>query len=246
MALSSIRVEINNNPSKGYVEIHSTKIDDMPDDVAYLLISRRIHGSNNNYEEIYEKVITNDSQLTFQDIDITARSGYSYDYYVRLTDGNTSGYTTIEFKTISNIECWFDGLFIGNDSAQYFAPLECNTDVTRNNDVNYVMTLSGRTPYRVSNSNANYSTGSSSGLFTPIGEDGQPVYLNNNQYTNEVVDFLADGTEKILKTYNGDIWYVTIDQSISIPSNDGYTGYNIINFNWTEIGDVPLIKKVTE
>ena len=244
MAITSINIAIKNNPIKGFIEFDSQKKTGASYRISYILISRKIHGEG-EYDRIYEKEITNVDQLTFYDFDIGVKSGTSYDYYVELTDGNSIGYTVIEFGEILNVGCWFDGLFIGNYEKQYMAPLNCSTSVIRNTQANYVMTLAGRTPYRVSNTSANYTTGQSSGLFMPLDNNKQPVKIDTKEYTREVVDFLVDGTEKVLKTSDGEAWLVSIDPGVEIPSSDYFTGFNIISFNWTEIGDIPAIRQVT-
>ena len=244
MAITSINITIKNNPVKGFIEFMSQKNTSASGQISYVLIYRRIHGDD-DYNRIYEKVITNTDQLTFYDFDIGVKCGTSYDYYIELTDGNSIGYTVIEFKEILGVECWFDGLFVGNYEKQYIAPLNCSTSVIRNTQANYIMTLAGRTPYRVSNTNANYTTGQSSGLFMPIGNNNQPIKIDTKEYTKEIVDFLVDGTEKILKTSDGEAWLVSVDPGVEIPSSDYFTGFNIINFNWTETGDIPSIRQVT-
>ena len=244
MAITSISITIKNNPTKGFIEFNSQKNTGASDQISYVLISRRVHGED-DYDRIYEKVITNTDQLTFYDFDIGVKCGTSYDYYIELTDSNSIGYTTIEFGEILDVECWFDGLFIGNYEKQYMAHLNCKTSTTRNTQVSYVTTIASRTPYRVSNAFTNYVTGQSSGLFAPLDQYNQPDPQSTKEYINEVVDFLSDGTDKILKTSDGQVWYVSIDSQISVPFDEYYKGSCEISFNWTEIGDVPVIKKVT-
>lgn len=245
MAISSIDITIVSNPYKGLVEISSTVQQGASESIEYVLIYRRLHGTLDDYVRVYQKVITSTSQLTFEDTDITVRAGDTYDYYIELTDGITAGYTVIEFGTISSVECWFDGLFIGDYDTQYLAPLNCNTSTTRNTQASYVTTLAGRTPYRVSNANLNYTTGQSSALFVPLDEYHQPVKLTTKEYTEQVVDFLTNGENKILKTSDGRVWCVSIDPDVSISFDDYYIGSSTISFNWTEIDDVPTTKKVT-
>lgn len=244
MALSSINISITNNSTTGMIEIVSTKQENASNQIMYALISRRKHNTEDDYIRVYEKLIISLNDLNFTDVDMFGKSGTSYDYYIELTDGNTTGYETIEFGEVNNVECWFDGLFIGNDNKQYFAPLNCNTSYTRNTQSNYVTTLSGRTPYRISNTNLNYTTGKSTGLFVPLDEQDQPVPQSIKDYINEVVDFLSDGTEKILKTSDGNAWYISIDPSISVSFDDRYVGSSMIDFSWTEIGDMPTLKRV--
>jgi len=244
MALTSIDISITNNNYKGYVEFTSTKKANASSSIMYVLIFRRKHNTLEDYIRVYEKVIANLNQLNFTDMDLSARSGITYDYRVELTDGNSTGYTVIEFGNIYGVECWFDGLFIGNESKQYLAPLDCDTTTTRNTQGAYVTTLASRTPYRVSNSNLNYTTGQSSGLFAPLKNINQIDVQQTKDYIEEVIDFLTDGTEKILKTSDGEIWYVSVDPGVNITSDDHFVGTSKIEFNWTEIGDVPALKKV--
>lgn len=213
--------------------------------IAYMFVYRRVHGVGNTYSKIYEKPITSLDDLNVTEKDIISNSGATYDYYIELADSNTSEYNVLEFDTVSNVESWFQGLFVGNYEKQYVAHLSCSTSVTRNTESKYVTTLLGRTPYVVSNSNLNYSTGSSQGLFSRLDNNNQPIAELTDEYRNEVVDFLTDGTDKILKTSTGGIWLVSIDPQINIEPDDNYLGFNIISFDWTEIDDVPILKKVT-
>ena len=242
MALYSINVSIKNNPIKGGIEIISIKNEKVESNIDTLTIYKRKHGIENDYY-IFDKIsITDFDLLNYHCIDISTQYGVFYDYYFTLTNGQT----IIESKEFSNIECWFDGLIIGNEDRQYLAPLNCDTSITKNTQVNYVTTLSGRTPYRVSNASTNYVTGQTSALFTPLDEENQPIAIHTIEYINEVVDFLSDGTEKIIKLSSGGMWYVSIDSAISVPSNENYIGNNMVSFDWTEIGDVPELKKVEE
>lgn len=244
MALSSVAMEIVNNPIKGYVEYVSTKQENPSEEIMYVLIYRKKHNTDQDYIRVYEKVIVSLDSLTFTDYDITARSGTSYDYLIELTDGNEAGYQVIEYGRVENVTCWFDGLFIGNDEKQYLAPLNCSTSYARNTQANYVMTLNGRTPYRISNANTNYATGQSSALFAMLDEHNQPVVAGAREYVEEAIDFLTDGTQKVLKTSDGDAWYVSVDSTVNVPSNDHYIGLDMIDFSWTETGDLPVLKKV--
>jgi hypothetical protein len=113
--------------------------------------------------------------------------------------------------------------------------------VTRNNQVNYTTTIGARTPYRISNANTNYTTGSSSAIFCPIDMNGNPIKTVTKGYISEVVDFLTDGETKLLKTSDGDMWFVSIDPQIQISFDNYYIGSSQISFDWTEIDDIPYI-----
>lgn len=240
MALTSIEFSVLNNEYKGYVEISSVLISEPSSNISYALLYRRPSNIGADYIKIYEKEISSADDLSFYCKDLNTRSGTSYDYYIELTDGNDVGYTTYEYGDMLGVESWFDGLFVGDESTQYLAPLDCETSTSKNTQLNYVTTLSGRTPYRISNTNLNYITGQSSAIFMPLDQNMDPIKQNTKEYTNQVVDFLSNGESKILKTSDGDIWYVSIDENIQIDFNNYYKGYYRVLFNWAEIDEVPF------
>ena len=121
-------------------------------------------------------------------------------------------------------------------------------DIKKNMDVQYVKTLKGKYPIRINNSDQNYYTGSCTGLFLPmeqcdgsttdmIGayENGTPTVDGANAYKESVMEFLCDGTEKVLRTGSGKAMIVSIDGA---PSEDWseYNGLSTITFSWTQIG----------
>lgn len=233
--LTYMSATIENDPYNGGIRITGNKSGSSIGSIKKLVVSRKIYGTS-SWTDIYTKNITNANDFNIALLDITAKPEYSYSYTISLNGTNT----TIEFQIYDNIKCVLDGLFVGNFDKQYVAYTNAETDTKKNNQVNYVVTLAGRTPYRVANSQVNYTTGSSSGLFTKLTVDKKKLVPDyNREYTNEILDFLTDGTAKILKTNDGDIWYVSIDDGANAGFNDRYFGMNGISFNWTEIGDVP-------
>lgn len=237
-----ISVEAKNNQYRGGIELISTAITDSIENVTSIKISRKEHGKV-GWADVYTIDIENLSDLNFKLFDILTISGKTYSYGFDIMYGNQ----VIWQESANDVECWFDGLFIGNFDVQYIAGTNFETNARRNNQVEYVTTLAGRTPYRVSNAETNYSTGQSSGLFLKVTEDGKkfiPDYYHD--YSKEVLDFLTDGTDKILKTNDGEAWLVSIDSGSSSPFNDHYTGMNSIKFSWTEIGDLPPFGMVVD
>lgn len=244
VALQSIKISATNNQYLGCVDFESTKQTSSLDNISYMIIFRRKHGFLGSYDRIVEKKINTVSDLDYSYLDITVRSGTSYDYYVELTNSIEASRNIIEFGSISNVKCEFDGMFVGDYDTQYMAQFNSSTSQTRNTQSNYVTTLSGRTPYVITNSNLNYTTGQSSGLFMQLDENNNPLVDETGDYMRQVVDYLSDGENKLLKTSSGDMWYVFIDPGIDVAFNDNYLGYNPISFNWTEIDDVPVLRKV--
>lgn len=236
--LTKISVEIYNNPNKAGIELVSTLTGINATDIDSVVIKRQKVGSF-SWDKIYEYSVDDVDDLEFDLLDILAVSGEKYNYSVDLMSDNGISNGIVESQVFSVEEkCEFEGLMIGNFETQYIAPLDWQVDYKRNTTVTYVNTLAGRTPYRVSNSENNYDTGSVSALFMPI-LDGKLSPEYDHTYQREIVDFLTDGTEKLIKTNDGQMWYASIDDAITVPFDERYKGRNIIEFNWTETGDIP-------
>lgn len=240
--LSYITIDIANNPYKGGIEIHSTAKKSSIGNITEIRINRK-NANKNSWKTIHSVTVSDVSDLTFDLFDITSMSGITYEYNIDIAAGNN----IIESQSFDSVMCEFEGLFVGNDDKQYIAGTNSKVDAKRNNEVSYVTTLGSRTPYRISNSAVNYSSGSASGLFLEFTEDGKKFIPDiDHTYSTSVLDFLTDGTGKILKTGEGQAWYVSIDDGAASPYNDNYIGMNSITFSWTEIGDLPEFGMVVE
>ena len=238
--LTYMTYEIENNPYRGGIEITLTGTAESLGTVTGINVTRR-NKKKAGWNDVFSKVVSSVNDLTFQLFDMTSLSGQTYAYTFNVMAGDR----ILESETTDYVDCWFNGLFVGNSERQFVAGSNFKTEVKRNTQVAYITTLSGRVPYRVSNANTNYTTGSSSGLFLEVTEDKKkfiPDY--DHAYSDSVVDFLSDGTGKVLKTHDGQIWYISVDDSISTPNNEGYLGMNSVAFSWTEIGDVPAFGMV--
>lgn len=243
MALYSATLTADNNPYTGCIDVKIRKGGSLGANIAYLKLYKKETGSSGSFELFYKKAINVIGDLDIDIADIAVKSRCNYTYSLDLLSGEEASASIIETGFVTS-DCWFDGLFIGDFDVQYMAQLNCSTSHNRTTEVNYVTTLASRTPYRISNSNVNYTTGKSSGLFLELDQYNNPVSSDNCNYTNMVVDYLSDGNEKVLKTSDGGMWYVTIDDDISIDFDDYYKGMRVISFDWTEIDDVPVLRTV--
>ena len=239
--LTCIKVSISNNLNRGGIEIKSQSTSVTLNNITSIKILRKEY-TGSVWSLIYTVEVSSKNDLNFSLFDILTRSNTRYSYSFDVMSGSSR----LESQIFDDIECWFDGLFIGNFEHQYFAFANCETETKRNTQVEYVTTLSGRTPYRVSNANTNYVTGKSSGLFFDLdaNDNFTPDYFH--KYSENVVDFLTDGSNKILKTNDGQMWYVSVDDVIDLPFHDRYLGKNEISFSWTEIGYAPLFGMVID
>ena len=239
--LTCMNVSITNNHLRGGIEIKSKKTNVLLPNITNVKILRKEYRSV-IWTLMYTVDISSADDLNFSLFDILTKSNKRYSYSFDVMSENT----ILESQIFDGIECWFDGLFVGNFDHQFFAFGNCDTDSRRNTSVEYVETLASRTPYRVANANINYVTGKSSGLFFDIDLNDQFVPDYNHEYSENVVDFLTDNTAKILKTSDGQMWYISVDDTVTLPFHDRYIGKNEIEFNWTEIGDIPITGMVID
>ena len=240
--LTCINITIRNNQYRGGIEIISETTGITLNNVTAIRIKKKEHYMSVWTEDTYVREIAEPSDLSFALFDMITKSNTGYTYSIDVMSGNR----VLESQTFHNIECWFDGMFVGNDEEQYLAIADYSVSTKRNTQVEYVTTLSGRTPYRVSNANTNYTTGTASGLFFELDENGKYEPDYDHRYSQEVVDFLTDGTNKILKTGDGQIWCISVDEIIDLPFHERFIGKNNIEFNWTEISDVPVFGMVVD
>ena len=231
----------SNNPYSCCVDFVSSANVSTLGDIAAVEIYRKKYGVLGIGNKILNKIVSSVSDLDFQYSDITNKSGVKYVYTVQLMTANSSLIEYSEFEVDSS----FIGLFVGDFNKQYIAQYNCKTTYSQKTQSNYVATLASRTPYKVSNSTLNYADGNSSGMFLPFDSSYNPLPDYSGEYSEEVVAFLTDGKEKILKTSRGEIWLVAIDEDVNVDNNDNYEGTRIISFDWTEIGDVPVLRTVS-
>lgn len=234
--LNSITPSIENDFINGGIRLKSkAKVEDLGN-IASIVISRR-ESSKSEWVKVYAKDIAHVEDLNFDLLDILTLSGITYNYSIDLM--SVDSIVPLETEIFENIKSQFYGLLVGNFDKFYVAGTNFKTETKRNMQVEYVTTLAGRYPYRICNAETNYTTGSSSGLFLKLTENKKNfIPDDNNSYSNEVLNFLCDGTSKIIKTHDGQIWYVSIDGNPRKVYSE-FLGLNALEFSWTEIGEIP-------
>lgn len=232
--LSYIEVSIANNPYSASIEIVSSPSVDSIENTFSIIVSRRKDGDS-LWTDMYTREVDTVEDLSFRLIDILTACGTIYHYNIDIYQGETY----VESQMYENIKCDFDGLFVGNFNKYYVAGSNFKTDYKVNRSVEYITTLASKYPYAVSNSELNYISGTSTALFLKLTEDNRKFERDYySKYTDEVMDFIRNGEDKIIKTHDGHIWYVSIDANPQ-QVNSGFWGANDIQFSWTETGDVP-------
>lgn len=233
--LTYINLDIKNDPIHAGVEFNSTANVQSIGDVDSIEISRKAHSSSGSFTLLNKIIVSSIDDLSFNLIDILVLSGKSYDYNVDIKSGDS----VVEFQVFSNIKCKFEGLFIGDYNHAYVAGSNFSTEFTKNKLAETVTTLASRYPYVISNSEVNYCSGTSSGLFLELADDKRSFIPDTyHEYTNGILEFLMDNGEKILKTHDGLGWLVAITPSPHKIRTE-FMGMNAIEFSWVEVGEYP-------
>lgn len=197
-----------------------------------------------NDTDTQKTIITRDvssvEDLSFEYDDLEVVSGCDYTYYIIMTgDGGT-----VERSGLASAICRFDGICITDETTSWKTAFGTSTSqysesYKRTRQVQYVTTLANKFPYRVSNSASNYTTGTCTGWWVPLGDRcGEPVITSYaDQYRDAFIEFLANGKDKLLRTGNGKAMIVSIDGEIQENWNP-HTELTTITFNWTQIGEI--------
>lgn len=179
--------------------------------------------------------INNITDLNFEVYDYYVASGVEYYYQCIPVVNGVDGIGTIS----AAVKCEFNDAFIGNLHEQYVCRLNAKCTRATHYNMNYVQTLYASHPHAVRNSNQKYATGTMSGIFLEFDKEACSFdFENASRYNKKLLNFLTDGAPKVIKTANGHIWQVQIDDEIKEEDIDG-RGVVEIEFNWTEIAAPP-------
>ena len=201
-----------------------------------ILIKRREKGSL-IWMPIFHKEIHEAKDFDFSFYDYHARSGVTYEY------GLSQVLQNIESNLIM-AQCFseFDGCYLAGRTRSY--PLLLNLKIDRQKSVprTYIQGLNKKYPNTIMTSQANYYTGSASATllrYDPVScsfdADGASAYRD------EFMEFLTDGSAKILKTFSGQCLLINTEDS---PSESSSEHWNLpsTSFNWVQVGSTESIK----
>ena len=135
---------------------------------------------------------------------------------------------------------------VGSENNQkYISIISPDTTIQKNKETAIVTTIGSKMPYIISNGEADYYTGSSSGVFVPYRcEDCDFDYTEARKYKNELNDFLSTSVPKLLKSYEGYGYII----GVSLASEQSKEHRNLIHtsFEWTQIGDLRDMGDINE
>lgn len=175
----------------------------------------------------------------FTRYDRTARSLQDYDYAVVPVAGGIEGNLNI----VPVFSC-FEGIYIfegGDDGVFYCSHAEYDNPIQRHKPATVIPTLGRAMPFTVSNGLSEYDTGTVTGVFTPMEWAGGDIDLDENAlYRSEMMRFLTDGREKLIKMGNGRIWLAqlasgdVVEDPITTTSRGDISK---VSFDWAENAD---------
>lgn len=209
-----------------------------PGGVTKVRIKRRKVGSQ-VWHTISEISIAKTSDFTFEYYDAGTRSRQTYNYMVIPVSGTTEG-----VGVSGTIECDFDGIYVSDATGEWICVLNPKYDYVLNFGVAYQKLLTGAYPKRIRNWNARYATGSVTGLFLPKDDNDQymdvpQIVKKAREYKTAFLDALCNQHKKTIRTYDGHMWIVGVDDNPKEEFSE-YDGASEITFNWTELEKAPF------
>lgn len=205
--------------------------------IAYFRLKRREVGTF-EWTGLYEHHFTDINDINFEYVDRYAKGNNTqYEYCITPVsdEGVEQTYNTVI------ITSHFDGAVISDKNISYHILLEPSVDsTTRNREGTIVVTMNSKYPFVFYGSNANYYSGEFSGVAIDYDVDGALDSFwfpdKSVDYRDKMVDWLTNGEPKILKMYDGRIWMVSINGSVSLDNSDHYKKVRV-GFEFVEVGD---------
>lgn len=207
--------------------------------ISHILIKRREVGTF-NWTTIAVKEAANKEDFNIVGADYTNAAKTEYEYaIVPSFYGIEGNYDTAKIYSDFDEIC-----IIGKNGILHTMFGNGYLDMTNHAPSSYITTIHGKYPTVVSNSQANYKTGSFSGNFIKFDDKKCDYDTDDKTVTNlqnSVINLLSDGTPKLIKHYDGRNVLVNIDPEIS-NSADGHYKNRVISFTFTEIGNAASIE----
>jgi len=201
------------------------------DTVTAIRVKRRKKGTY-TWDVIFEVPIYTNADFTFERFDRFARGNTEYEYsLVPVISGVEGNLNTNEIKSE------FDGIYLVEKDVVYHCYLNTKIPETqRHQNSTIIETLGRKKPYVIKNGDLNYVSGSLNVTFIDKGLNCEYDIENGWKYREQVDDFLTNGRPKILKSDTGEMWLVSIVDSIPQDFSQHWQ-MPIHTIQWIEIGD---------
>lgn len=197
--------------------------------VSELRLKRRKKGSN-IWKTINSRDVNEVADFKFDYYDKLAAGNMAYEYaLVPVISGEEGAISSSEVKSE------FSDYYLFDDENYYHVVIDSMNTPTYNIEGASQTTIAQKYPYIIRNGYVGYYSGTLEAVFIPLNNCKFDVE-NGAFYRQEIDKFLANGKAKILKDWQGNIYMVSIFESISQDTGEG-AYYPRHSINWTECGD---------
>lgn len=232
--------DFNGNAQAGNVDYVASQVN-------ALRIKKRKKGSFNWYTVFETEISGKSSDFNFTKYDYLGEQDTDYEYAIVPVIGNIEG-----GYSINSVTSQFYGIFITDQDKCY--RLRENASYSGNQRIRPTAIyepFGGKYPIVMRNGELNYEQGTVNGDISVIemqenkdiitGEVINHIEILDRKKTverlNAIKEFLTNDNAKILKDFNGNIWLVTINDSLPVNYySEVGMGIAQISFNWTELG----------
>ncbi|MEG2380993.1 MAG: hypothetical protein RSB38_04785 [Oscillospiraceae bacterium] len=228
--------KFQNNLLAGNLEVSVQNIESFR--IKRRCVEKAKRGKTSDWVTLFEVNIRDENgridieKLKFIRFDRYVATGFDYEYAIIPIMNNVEGN-----YNLNSITPKFDGVFILTKSQIFNSLFDINTQIARNHPTSTVNTIEGKYPFVVSHSKNNYYSGSVSATFVEV--DTRECSLKVKEgyaYRKKLLDFLCDGSPKMLKLYTGEVFLIMVTEN---PQEDRlqYSDKVTTSFAFTEIGD---------
>ena len=198
------------------------------------VIIRRRESGTQNWITLYVKPIKNLKDFEIHFVDKYAKAKTDYQYKVSSYKNRVENATII-----TDVYSDFDGWYITDKDCLYGTIYNIDgCDTTRNITAQTLELLNSKYVHVVSNSSADYDSGSVSGVFLDYDSKHDTLSQQGSlSLRTNVKNRLANKKPLILKVHDGRIWMVRVTGNIG-DANAGHVYLRTISFDWVEVGDI--------
>lgn len=224
---TSLDCDFNGNIKGGNVNIIMSML-------SGIRVKRRDKGSFEWITIKENKVETiEDINFSLEDFNVPSNKKQEYALVPIMTNGEIEG-----DYIISEIEPYFDGVFISNkDKIFKLYNGVAYGDFSNNKQIGTLQPIGSKYPYIVQNSITQYESGSITGSLYGY-EFEENRIINKHSIMNQaqdLIDILNSGMPMCIKDWNGNIWICAVSENESIQRNLA-NGHITISFNFIEQG----------
>lgn len=233
--LQNMKISAENQKYDGTIKVSVEMNVDMLNSYDFVRIKRRGVGSY-TWTTLYERNIKD------------LFGAISFVYYDKYARGRNTKYQYTVVPVVDNIEqlsattavaSYFEGAWLMDKDTSYYIGLEPKvTNVIRNQEAVVETTLNSEYPIVFYGSEANYYSGSFSGVIIKWNRSTDKFDFDGSvDYRETFINWLTNKKPKVLKMYDGRAWLMNVNGNITY-SDDDHPDKVEISFNFVETGNL--------